>query len=262
MSSTASSDDVAGFDWSPYALDWTTTEGVLFDLDGVITPTAVVHEKAWKALFDWFLTEHGDEHGVEDRSEFVADDYLRYVDGKPRYQGVASFLASRDTELPGGDLSDPPGHESVCALGNRKNHEFNQIIEREGVDAYPGSLALLEYLDGLGVAQAIVSSSKNARPVLAAAGLGTRFQVIVDGLVSAERGLAGKPAPDAFLLGAERLGVDPARTIVVEDATSGVAAGAAGRFGLVIGVDRGDFTDELLANGAHFVVPDLGDLVP
>ncbi len=250
------------FDWSPYPLDWHRCSGVLFDLDGVITPTALVHEQAWKALFDWFLAEHGEEHGVSDRSPFTLDDYLRFVDGKPRYLGVASFLASRGTELPEGDPSDAPGHESVCALGNRKNDEFNRIIANEGVEAYPGSLALLDHLDRLGVAQAIVSSSKNARPVLEAAGLGGRFEIIVDGLVSAELGLAGKPAPDAFLLGAERLGVDPATTIVVEDATSGVAAGAAGGFGLVIGVDRGSFTDELLAHGADFVVSDLGQLVP
>ncbi len=252
----------APFDWTPYALDWQRTSGVLFDLDGVITPTALVHERAWKALFDWFLDEHGAEHQVADGSPFTADDYLRFVDGKPRYLGVRSFLESRGVTLPEGDPSDEPGHETVCALGNRKNIEFNRIIEIDGVDAYPGSLALLDHLDALGVPQAIVSSSKNAVPVLAAAGLGGRFEIIVDGLVSAERGLHGKPAPDAFLLGAQQLGVDPATTIVVEDATSGVAAGAAGGFGLVIGVDRGSFTDELLANGADFVVKDLGDLVP
>ncbi len=242
--------------------DWTAHDGVLFDLDGVITPTALVHEQAWKALFDWFLTEHGAEHGAADRSSFEVSDYLDYVDGKPRYLGVQSFLASRGVELPEGDPSDPPGHATVAALGNRKNDEFNRIIERDGVDAYPGSLQLLDHLDRLGVRQAIVSSSKNAVPVLAAAGLGGRFEVIVDGLVGAELGLAGKPAPDAFLLGARRLGVDPARTIVVEDATSGVAAGAAGGFAVVIGVDRGSSADALLANGATFVVGDLAELVP
>ncbi len=250
------------FDWSAYPLDWHRATGVLFDLDGVITPTALVHEKAWKALFDWFLTEHGADHDVADRSPFTIDDYLRFVDGKPRYQGVRSFLESRGVELPEGDPTDEPGHESVSALGNRKNVEFNRIITADGVEAYPGSVALLDHLDSLGVPQAIVSSSKNAVPVLAAAGLGGRFEIIVDGLVSAERGLHGKPAPDAFLLGAEQLGVEPSTTIVVEDATSGVAAGAAGGFGLVIGVDRGSFTEELLANGADFVVTDLGLLVP
>ncbi len=250
------------FDWTPFPLDWQRTSGVLFDLDGVITPTALVHERAWKALFDWFLDQHGEEHHVTDRSPFTVDDYLRFVDGKPRYLGVRSFLESRGVELREGDPGDEPGHETVCALGNRKNVEFNRIVELDGVDAYPGSLALLDHLDTLGVPQAIVSSSKNAVPVLAAAGLAGRFEIIVDGLVSADLGLHGKPAPDAFLLGAERLGVDPATTIVVEDATSGVAAGAAGGFGLVIGVDRGSFTDELLANGADFVVTDLGALVP
>ncbi|MEZ5227919.1 MAG: HAD hydrolase-like protein [Acidimicrobiales bacterium] len=194
------------FDWSPHPLDWQRAAGVLFDLDGVITPTALVHERAWKALFDWFLEQRGADHDVADRSPFTVDDYLRYVDGKPRYLGVRSFLESRGVHLPEGTPDDEPGHETVCALGNRKNIEFNQIIEVDGVDAYPGSLALLDHLDSLGVAQAIVSSSKNAVPVLAAAGLGGRFEIIVDGLVSAELGLHGKPAPDAFLLGAERLG--------------------------------------------------------
>ncbi len=244
------------------SFDWSAFAGVLFDLDGVITPTALVHERAWKALFDWFLTEHGADAGATDRSPFLPSDYLTYVDGKPRYLGVRSFLASRGVDLPEGEPSDAPGHETVCALGNRKNDEFNTIIERDGVDAYPGSVALLEHLDRLGVPQAIVSSSKNAVPVLAAAGLGGRFPVIVDGNVTAELGLPGKPAPAAFLLGAERLGVSPDHTVVVEDATSGVAAGAAGGFAVVVGVDRGSFAADLLANGASFVVTDLADLIP
>ncbi len=238
---------------------WTEIEGVLFDLDGVITPTAVVHERAWAALFNWFLTEHGE--GARDRSEFTLADYHTYVDGKPRYDGVRSFLASRDMVLPDGDPTDEPGADTVCALGNRKNLEFNAIISSEGIDPYVGSDRLLSALDGLGVRQGIVSSSKNARPVLSGAGYADRFTVIVDGLVSADVGLAGKPAPDAFLLGAEWLGVDPTRTVVVEDAVSGVAAGRAGGFALVIGVDRGQGAEVLLDNGADVVVEDLGELV-
>lgn len=244
------------------AVDWASHAGVLFDLDGVITPTALVHERAWKALFDWFLSEHGEQAGAADRTPFDTADYLHYVDGKPRYQGVRSFLSSRGVDLPEGDPSDPPGPQSVCALGNRKNDEFNAIIEADGVDPYPGSVALIDHLDAIGVPQAIVSSSKNAVPVLTAAGLGSRFDVVVDGKVSAELELRGKPSPDAFLLGAERLGIDPARTVVVEDATSGVAAGVAGGFALVIGIDRGEAADALRENGAHIVVSDLADLLP
>ncbi len=238
---------------------WTSIDGVLFDLDGVVTPTAVVHEQAWASLFNWFLTEHGD--GIADRSEFGPIDYQTYVDGKPRYDGVRSFLESRDVTLPDGDPSDPPGHTTVCALGNRKNHEFNTIIERDGIEPYPGSDSLLDALDALDVPQGIVSSSKNAVPVLAGAGYGGRFDVIVDGVVSADLGLKGKPAPEAFLLGAERLGVSPPETVVFEDAVSGVAAGRAGGFGLVIGVDRGSGVDALLEHGAHLVIDDLGELV-
>ena len=238
---------------------WTSIDGVLFDLDGVVTPTAIVHEQAWASLFNWYLTEHGE--GVEDRSEFTVAHYHEYVDGKPRYDGVRSFLSSRGITLPDGEPSDEPGPSTVCALGNRKNSEFNKIIERDGIEPYPGSDQFLNALDSLAVAQGIVSSSKNAVPVLAGAGYEGRFPVIVDGVVSAERGLPGKPAPDAFLLGARELGVDPARTVVFEDAVSGVAAGRAGNFGLVIGVNRGTGAESLIEHGADVVVDDLGELV-
>ncbi|MDH3299829.1 MAG: HAD-IA family hydrolase [Acidimicrobiia bacterium] len=229
-------------------VDWTAYEAVLFDLDGVITPTAEIHERAWAELFaPW---------------DYTPDDYLRFIDGKPRYDGVRSFLASRDVTLPEGDPSDPAGDGSVCALGNRKNVVFNAILEREGVTPYPGSMRLMDLLDDIGVRQAIVSSSKNARPVLAAAGLADRFPHVVDGVVAADEGLAGKPAPDMFLRGAQLLGVTATDTVVVEDATSGVAAGVAGGFPLVIGVDRGGNRDALAANGASVVVDDLDELVP
>lgn len=226
---------------------WTDYEGVLFDLDGVITPTAQIHEDAWAELFAAY--------------EFTQADYLQFVDGKPRYDGVRAFLASRDVTLPDGEPSDPPGDDTICAMGNKKNELFNVVLERDGIAAYPGSADTLRLLENENVPSAIVSSSKNAVPVLKAAALSERFDVVVDGIVAADRGLAGKPAPDGYLLGAELLGVDPARTVVVEDATSGVAAGAAGGFAVVIGVDRGAGAETLLEHGATFVVADLAELL-
>lgn len=227
---------------------WTDYDGVLFDLDGVITPTAEIHEHAWSELFADF--------------DYTEQDYLDHIDGKPRYDGVRSFLASRSIELPDGDPSDPPGNDTVCALGNRKNALFNEVLDRDGIAPYPGSRKTLDLLETAGVASAIVSSSKNAVPVLRAAGLGERFDVVIDGVVAAELDLNGKPEPDGYLLGAERLGVDPARTVVVEDATSGVAAGATGGFAVTIGVDRGAGHQTLLDHGATFVVDDLAELLP
>lgn len=229
-------------------IDWSTYDGVLFDLDGVITPTAEVHEHAWAELFADY--------------DFTAEDYVRYVDGKPRYDGVRSFLASRDVTLPEGSPDDPPGDTTVCAMGNRKNVVFNEIIERDGIAPYPGTLAVMELLDRAGIPQAVVSSSKNARPVLAAAGLGDRFPHVVDGLTAVERSLPGKPAPDMFLHAAELLAVTADRTVVVEDAISGVEAGAAGGFALVIGVDRSGPGDTLARHGAHVVVTDLAETIP
>lgn len=231
----------ADFRWADYA-------GVLFDLDGVITPTAEIHEHAWGELFAAY--------------DYTEADYLAYIDGKPRYDGVRSFLASRGIELPDGDPADAPGDDTVCALGNRKNTLFNDILERDGIAPYPGSQATLDLLAAADVPAAIVSSSKNAMRVLHAAGLAARFDVVIDGVVSADLQLAGKPAPDGYLLGAERLGVDPARSVVVEDAVSGVAAGANGSFAVTIGVDRGAGHEVLLDNGATFVVDDLSDLLP
>jgi len=226
---------------------WTDFAGILFDLDGVITPTAEVHEHAWGELF----ADH----------DYTEADYLQYIDGKPRYDGVRSFLESRGLSLPDGSVDDPPGEDTVCAMGNRKNELFNVILERDGIDPYPGSADTLDFLAEAGVPSAIVSSSRNAVPVLAAAGLGDRFDIVIDGLVAADAGLNGKPAPDGYLLGAERLGVDPSRTVVVEDAVSGVAAGAAGGFAVVIGVDRGAGSETLIANGATFCVDDLAKLL-
>jgi len=228
--------------------DWAAFHGVLFDLDGVITPTAEIHEHAWGELFAAF--------------DYAEADYLAYIDGKPRYDGVRSFLASRGVELPEGSPSDPPGAGTICAMGNRKNELFNTILERDGIAPYPSSQLTLDLLERLDIPAAIVSSSKNARSVLVAAGLDDRFDVVIDGVVAADRGIAGKPAPDMYLAGAEQLGVAPDRTVVVEDAVSGVAAGAAGRFAVVLGVDRGAGADTLLASGATFVVDDLDEVLP
>jgi beta-phosphoglucomutase family hydrolase len=229
-------------------VDWTSFGAVLFDLDGVVTPTVTIHEQAWAELFaPW---------------GFGSNDYLTYVDGRPRYEGVRSFLASRGVELPWGDPSDPPGDDTVCALGNRKDEAFNAVLARDGIAAYPGTLKVMDILDRAGVPSAIVSSSKNARPVLRAAGIAERFAAVVDGVVAVEQHLPGKPDPAMFVHAAELVGVAPAEAVVVEDAISGVAAGRAGGFAQVIGVDRGGNREALLAAGADFVVDDLDETLP
>jgi beta-phosphoglucomutase family hydrolase len=237
------------------ALPLAECEAVLFDLDGVVTPTAEVHMRAWASVFDEVFLANG----VTD--PYTDDDYFAYVDGKPRYDGVAAALASRGIELPWGASTDSPDTETVCGIGNRKNDVFAAVLERDGVDAYPGSVALIDALGARGIPLGVVSSSKNARPVLAAAGLTDRFLTVVDGVTAVEEGIAGKPAPDMFLAGAAKLGVDPARTAVLEDAISGVEAGAAGSFALVIGVDRGVGDAALRAAGADLIVGDLADLL-
>jgi beta-phosphoglucomutase family hydrolase len=227
---------------------------VLFDLDGVLTPTADLHQQAWATMFDEFLEPRG-------MPRFSDDDYLRYVDGRPRFDGVRTFLASRDITLPEGDRDDPPGDGSVSALGNRKNTVFLDILRRDGIAPYPGSMRFLDHLDERGIKSAVVSSSRNAREVLEASGLAPRFDVVTDGLVAADEHIAGKPSPDMFLNAASRLDVAAADAVVVEDAVSGVEAGRAGRFGLVIGVDRGAGHDALREHGADVVVDDLAELL-
>ena len=230
------------------SFSWERFEAVLFDLDGVITPTAEIHEHAWAELFE--------------AHKYTSADYLQHIDGRPRYDGVRAFLGSRGISLPDGNLDDSPGTDTVCAMGNQKNALFTSILGRDGIAAYPGSLSTIEHLERHQVPMAIVSSSRNAVTVLSAAGLRSRFPTVVDGLVAADRGLAGKPAPDSYLLGASLLEVSPNNTVVVEDAVSGVAAGAAGNFGVVIGVDRGAGRMALMEHGATFVVDDLADLLP
>ena len=233
------------------AVDWTDYDAALFDLDGVITPTAEVHMRAWDQMFNDFLRDRGVAEPYTDA------DYFTYVDGKPRYDGVRSFLASRSITLPDGDASDAASAETVSGLGNRKNDDFEQILKTEGVAPYPGSVALVKALVARGTKMAIVSSSRNAAAVLTAAGMIDYFPVIVSGKEAGERGLPGKPAPDTFLAAADDLGVPKERAVVFEDALSGVQAGRAGDFGLVVGVDRGVGADALKQHGADVVVDDL-----
>ncbi|MGD8726691.1 MAG: beta-phosphoglucomutase family hydrolase [Gemmatimonadales bacterium] len=235
-------------------------DAVLFDLDGVLTATASVHSACWKRMFDEFLETRAAESGEAFRPFDIELDYLQYVDGKPRYDGVESFLCSRGIRLPWGDPTDPPGQDTVCALGNRKNELFNEVLAVQQPDVFGGSVALAAALKDEGVKIAVVSASKNAVPVLEAAEIADLFDLVVDGKVAARLGLAGKPAPDPFVEAARELAVSPSRAVVIEDAISGVQAGRAGDFGLVIGVDREGIADELRRNGADIVVSDLSEI--
>lgn len=234
-------------------------EAVIFDMDGVITKTAITHTAAWKKMFDEYLQKRADEHG-EAFQEFTQKDYLAYVDGKPRYKGVTSFLESRNIELPFGDVSDEPGIETICGLGNRKNNAFNEVIARDGVEVYESTAQLLQDLQAAGIKLGVASSSKNCAPVLEAVNLLKTFGARVDGVVSAELGLHGKPEPDIFTTACDILGSTPAKSIVVEDAVSGVQAGAKGKFGLTLGIARENNEKELAENGADFVVTDLEEV--
>lgn len=236
--------------------DLTGFDAVLFDLDGVLTPTADVHMHAWREMFTALFTDWGITPAYTDT------DYFESLDGKKRYDGVATLLRQRDVEVPWGSPDDAPDAQTVCGIGNRKNVIFAQILREEGVAPYPGSVRLLDALRAAAVPVAVVSSSKNAVEVLTAAGLLDRFPVIVDGVVAEREHLPSKPAPDVFLVAAERLGVSPDRVAAIEDAISGVASAAAGHFALVVGVDRGTGADALIAAGAHLVVDDLAELVP
>ncbi len=238
-------------------VDWSDYDAVLFDLDGVLTPTADVHMHAWSVMFNAYLAERG----MEADAPYTDEDYFAHVDGKPRYDGVRSFLHSRGIDLPEGTPEDDPAMETVCGLGNRKNATFSAVLHDEGVEPYPASVALLDWLAARGTTVAVVSSSRNAPAVLEAAGLADRFEVVVDGAVAAAEGLAGKPAPATYLRAAERVGATVERSVVVEDALSGVAAGRAGDFGLVVGVDRGAGVQPLLDGGADVVVRELDELI-
>ncbi|QDG65549.1 HAD-IA family hydrolase [Pseudarthrobacter sp. NIBRBAC000502772] len=243
---------------------WTTASAILFDLDGVLTPTATVHEQAWKELFEGFLASRPDVPC------YRGDDYFDHIDGKPRFDGVRDFLASRGIVLPEGAPSDGttgqgpienPGQDAtVQGLGNRKNKVFNDIVSA-GVEPFEGSVRFLEAAVDRGLKVAVVSSSRNAPAVLKAAGLNGHFEIVVDGVVAAAQGLPGKPSPATYQYAAELLGLPSEECVVVEDAVSGVQAGHAGQFHSVIGVDRGAGRQTLLDAGATSVVNDLDELL-
>ena len=236
-------------------------DAVLFDLDGVLTATAKLHALCWKKMFDEFLKRRAAERKEPFFAFDIDSDYKLYVNGKPRYEGVRSFLESRGIQMPSGIPDAPPDEHTVCGLGNRKNQMFNGVLDAEGIEAYAGSVALVRRLRSEGIKTAVVSSSKNSEAILRAAGIRELFVLRVDGEVAARLTLRGKPAPDTFLEAARQLGVEPHRTVVVEDAIAGVQAGRAGGFGLVIGVDRSDDQESLRQNGADIVVTDLGELL-
>ena len=245
---------------SEYAITGDRFDAVLLDLDGVITDTVSVHAACWKQMFDEYLQKRATQRGEVFRPFDPAVDYRLHVDGKPRFDGVRDFLGSRGIQLPEGTPEDLPEADTVGGLGNRKNDLVNRIIEEIGVEPYQGSVELIRQLRQRGFKIAVVTSSQNCAAVLRAAKLDALFDIRVDGNTILAEHLAGKPAPDTFLMAAKLLGVEPSRAVVIEDALSGVEAGSNGNFGLVIGVARKGNADELQQHGAHIVVNDLGEL--
>jgi alpha,alpha-trehalase len=234
-------------------------DAAILDTDGVVTDTASVHFAAWKDVFDSALRALAT---AADPAPFTRTEYLRYVDGVPRYEGVRRWLDARGIELDQGDPADPAGRDTVCGWGNAKNDQFLQRLRRDGAPRYEGTVALVDWLREAGVPVAVISASRNAAEVLAAAGVEDLFATRVDGIEAERLQLSGKPAPDVFLEAARRLDVTPERSMVVEDALQGVEAARRGGFGLVVGVDRGDQRQALLAHGADLVVDDLAELLP
>lgn len=233
----------------------------LFDLDGVLTQTAKVHNAAWTEMFDDYLRERAARTGEAFVAFDPARDYNQYVDGRPRSDGVRTFLASRGIQLPDGSPDDPPDRETIAGLGNRKNARVLTLIREKGVETYPGSISYARAARDAGLGCAVVSASANCREVLRAAGIEELFDVVVDGLVAAAERLRGKPDPDTFLAAAARLGVPAERSAIFEDSVAGVQAGHAGGFGYVVGVDRVGHAAELAAAGASIVVNDLSELM-
>jgi beta-phosphoglucomutase family hydrolase len=233
----------------------------LFDLDGVLTDTASVHKKAWKAMFDDYLRKHAERTGDRFVPFDIETDYLQYIDGKPREDGVRSMLASRGIELPEGGPQDPGDAETVHGLGNRKNAMFHETLRADGVEVFEGSRRYLEAAASAGLRRAVVSSSANTREVLDITGLAEFVEHRVDGVTLRAEHLPGKPAPDSFVRAAALLEVPPAHAAVFEDALSGVAAGRAGNFGFVVGVDRVGQAEALRHHGADIVVADLAELL-
>jgi beta-phosphoglucomutase family hydrolase len=235
--------------------------GCLFDLDGVLTRTAEVHAAAWKEMFDGYLRERAARSGEQFVAFDPVGDYDEYVDGKPRYEGVRSFLDARGIHLPRGEPSDAADAETIDGLGNRKNEIVLRLIRQQGVEAYEGSVRYVRAAREAGLRRAVVSSSTNCRDVLIAAGIEDLFEQRIDGAVAEREHLKGKPAPDTFLAGARALGIEPDQAAVFEDALAGVAAGRAGGFACVVGVDRADQAEALREHGADTVVSDLADLL-
>ncbi len=236
-------------------------DGVLLDLDGVITDTASVHSRCWKVLFDEFLLQRSRATGEPFIPFDIEDDYKKAVDGKLRYDGVLAFLAMRGIELPYGDPDEPGNFKTVCGLGNRKDELVKETLTSEGARVYPDTLDFVHRARDMGLKTAVVSSSNNCQLVLQVSGIEHLFDVRVDGVVATELNLASKPAPDGFLEAAQKIGVSPDRAAVLEDAIVGVQAGRRGGFALVIGVDRGGDREALLQNGADFVSSDLRELL-
>ena len=236
-------------------------DAVLFDLDGVITNTAKLHATCWKQAFDEFLKKQAEETGEDFKPFDLKADYEDYVDGKPRYDGAKSFLESRHIDLPYGDPDDPPGKETVCGVANRKNEIFNQKLKSEGVEVFQGTVDWIHQLRGNGIKTAVVSSSKHCQAIIETAKLADQFDARVDGKVSDELNLKGKPAPDTYLKAAEMVKAEPKRAVVVEDALAGVESGKNGGFGMVIGVDRKGDADALREHGATVVVRDLKEML-
>lgn len=237
-------------------VDLSDVHALILDLDGVLTDTAEVHFRAWKRMFDEYL----ESRRGEDARPFTREDYRTYVDGKPRYDGAGSFLDSRGIDLPRGAEEDPPDRETVCGLGNRKNRYFHQLLDEHGVDRIEPSIEWVARVRDAGVLLGVVTSSRNGRRIIEAAGIGELFEARVDGLDGQELGLPGKPAPDYFLEASRRLGVNPARAAIVEDAVAGVEAGARGPFLLVVGVATHEDADRLREAGADLVVRTLAEL--
>ena len=235
-------------------------DALLFDLDGVITQSMKLHAKAWKLLFDDYLREREGSHGEAFVPFDLDADYRTYVDGKPRYEGVRSFLESRGLSLPEGEPADDPTRETMCGLGNKKNEYFQSQLRRQKVDVYASSVVLIRKARAIGLRTAVVSSSRNCKQIVESVGIPDLFDTRVDGMEVEYMHLKGKPAPDMFLEAARRLEVIPPRAVVIEDAISGVQAGQRGGFGLVIGVDRTGHPDDLWQHGADIVVGDLGEL--
>ncbi|MGB3769163.1 MAG: beta-phosphoglucomutase family hydrolase [Phormidesmis sp.] len=244
------------------ALPLNQFEAMLFDLDGVLTPTAKIHAACWKRVFDEFLKSRTEATGEPFVPFELPQDYLRYVDGKPRYPGVESFLASRNIQLPYGDPKEAPNQDTVCGIGNGKDSYFVTVLNEDGIEAFPGAIALVQNLRDQGIKTAVVSSSRNCKEVLKVAKITHLFDTIMDGRVAETLHLPGKPAPDTFLRAVADLSVAPDKAVVFEDAIVGVQAGKQGQFGWVVGVAEPEGAQALLDNGANIVVADLGELLP